>query len=261
MRGINILTNVAMGFISDSQMKFNEHELTTVRNAFQQLIAKRISREQAKQIIFSIIKSDEPFNRICTILETEYQPALPKPTEKITNLSRKKTRAWTINEDNRLYMAVCIYGPDNWNEIAPFVGNGRLRSQCSQRWIRVLDPMISKTAWTYEEDSMLLYYVNLFGEKSWMRVANQIGSRSDVQCRYRFHQLQKEISNCQNNSSFTNRKETNSEDQMFQQMSFPSPQESISLNDQIHPITNSFSIFQSNSLFESSIWLKDKYLF
>lgn len=260
MRGVHVLTNVAMGFINDSQMKYNDQELKTVRNAFQQFISKRINREQAKQIIFPIIKSEEPFNRICAILETEFQPAIPKPTEKTSNLSRKKTRAWTINEDNRLYMGVCIYGPDNWNEIAPFVGNGRLRSQCSQRWIRVLDPMISKTAWTYEEDSMLLYYVNIFGEKSWMRVANQIGSRSDVQCRYRFHQLQKEITNCQSNN-FANQNDIISEDQQSQQLSFPSPQESISLNEQMHPFTNSLGIFQSNSLFDSTIWLKEKFLF
>ena len=107
---------------------------------------------------------------------------------------------------------------------------------------------------------MLLYYVNIFGEKSWMRVANQIGSRSDVQCRYRFHQLQKEITNCQSNN-FENQNDIISEDQQSQQLSFPSPQESISLNEQMHPFTNSLGIFQSNSLFDSTIWLKEKFLF
>jgi hypothetical protein len=109
--------------------------------------------------------------------------------------SRNKTRPWMAEEDNRLLAGVRKFGlgpGSTWSAIAKFVGNGRSRSQCSQRWIRVLDPRISKAAWAPQEDKTLLALVALHGEKSWMRIATELLNRSDVQCRYRYAQLQKE---------------------------------------------------------------------
>ncbi|KAH0792956.1 Myb-like DNA-binding domain containing protein [Histomonas meleagridis] len=259
LRGASILVDVAMGFIIDTQLKFTDEELSTFREIFYQLITKKISREQARSRLLSICKVEDPYTRICAILDTEFQPIPPAPNDVVDNyVTRKKTRTWNINEDNRLYMGVCLFGPENWNEITPFVGNGRLRSQCSQRWLRVLDPKISKSAWSYEEDSMLIYLVNLFGEKSWMRVSNQIGTRSDVQCRYRYQQLQKEIKEAKGNGEVQKEKKISNEKDL---QNPPTNQTSnmqelqIPLNEPIPNITNSFGLFQSNSLFDSTIWL------
>lgn len=109
-----------------------------------------------------------------------------------TGKSRKKTRSWTNEEDQRLLMGVHLYGLENWTLVAQFVGNNRTRSMCSQRWIRVLDPKISKSHWTEDEDQQLLQMVQLYGEKSWMKIASKLGNRSDVQCRYHYQQLQRE---------------------------------------------------------------------
>lgn len=259
-RGAHILVDVAITLVDDAQLKYSEQEMRNLKNLFLQLITKKISQEQAKLSIVPLIKSEEPFNRICAILNTENQPIPSTPCDKLDSyLMRRKTRTWTINEDNRLYMGICLYGPESWSEITHYVGNGRLRSQCSQRWIRVLDPKISRSAWSYEEDNLLLYFVNIFGEKSWMRVSSQIGTRSDVQCRYRFQQLQKEMKGYRNNNTQTKQigfLESSSEIGRIQSIPSSKIQEiQIPLNEQMSSITNSFGIFQSNSFFDSPIWL------
>jgi hypothetical protein len=80
----------------------------------------------------------------------------------------------------------------DWIAIANFVGNSRTKSQCHQRWTRGLDPNITKTKWTHEQDSRLLMIVQIFGSKSWSKVSSELGNRCDVQCRYRYRQLMKD---------------------------------------------------------------------
>jgi hypothetical protein len=58
-----------------------------------------------------------------------------------------------------------------------------------QRWSRGLNPSISKSPWSAEEDAKLLTLVTKLGTKSWTRIASDLGKRCDVQCRYRFKQL------------------------------------------------------------------------
>jgi hypothetical protein len=73
------------------------------------------------------------------------------------------------------------------------VGNSRTRSQCSQRWQRGLDPRISRRPWAREEGTALARAVAICGEKAWIRVSQELGNRSDVQCRYRYSQIRKGI--------------------------------------------------------------------
>jgi hypothetical protein len=135
--------------------------------------------------------------RIQQILSVPDEP-LPDPTSSELASAhrttiRDKRRCWTIHEDNRLLAGIRRFGMESaWSTIADFVGSGRTRSQCSQRWIRVLDPRISKAEWTDEEDKRLLELVVIYGEKAWMKVADQKGDRSDVQCRYRYLHLEAE---------------------------------------------------------------------
>jgi hypothetical protein len=137
--------------------------------------------------------------RLREILSVAPEP-LPEPRQigrprADARASRCRTRSWVCEEDNRLLAGVRRFGlgPDPpWSAIAAFVGNGRTRSQCSQRWIRVLDPRISRAPWTLAEDRALLRLIDAHGQKSWMKIATEIGNRSDVQCRYRYAQLQRE---------------------------------------------------------------------
>jgi len=102
---------------------------------------------------------------------------------------RNKAHKWSLDEDKLLLDAVFMYGIDKWTAVAKFVGNKRTKSQCSQRWNRVISPSISRENWKKEEDELLMKLVEELGEKSWKRISQQMGSRSDTQCRYRFKQL------------------------------------------------------------------------
>jgi hypothetical protein len=106
--------------------------------------------------------------------------------------ARKKSRSWTPYEDSRLVAGIYRYGADNWTSICRFVGNGRTRSQCAQRWQRGLDPRLSKDHWSCREEIYLTQLVQYYGDKSWTQIASKMGNRSDVQCRYHYKQMQKE---------------------------------------------------------------------
>jgi hypothetical protein len=125
------------------------------------------------------------------ILEVPEEPLPGNSEEIVEGCLRHKTKQWTAVEDARLLAGIRKHGLENWSSVARFVGSGRSRSQCSQRWQRGLDPRISRSPWTAREDTILRSLVAQYGEKSWIRVSTELWNRSDVQCRYRYMQLQK----------------------------------------------------------------------
>lgn len=116
---------------------------------------------------------------------------VPLPCEASEDDSKKKSRSWSQVEDTRLLAGIYRNGLDNWSTVAMFVGNGRTRAQCAQRWSRGLNPRISRDTWTQEQETMLMQYVAMFGDKAWTKIATLLGNRSDVQCRYHYMQLAK----------------------------------------------------------------------
>jgi hypothetical protein len=143
-----------------------------------------------------IFPCDSALDFLRNVLTTEMKapPSPPEERDSDDN-SRKKTRSWTTSEDYRLIMGVHLYGENNWSEVSEFVGGGRTRSQCSQRWCRVIDPKISKEHWTTEEEKKLLQLVKKYGDKSWIKVAQEMNGRSDVQCRYKYKKLSSQHDN------------------------------------------------------------------
>ncbi|OHS99839.1 r2r3-MYB transcription factor [Tritrichomonas foetus] len=109
-----------------------------------------------------------------------------------SNRLHRRMKTWTPEEDESLINAITKYGSHNWSKIAEIVGNGRDRSQCLQRWSRGLNPKILKTKWSPEEDAKLLELVRKYGEKCWMKISIDIGTRCDSQCRYRYSKLYNE---------------------------------------------------------------------
>ena len=104
---------------------------------------------------------------------------------------RAKNRMWNRFEDARLFHGVQIYGTNAWSLVAQYVGNGRTRSQCSQRWSRGIDPSISRNKWTKAEMDKLMSLVAKYGDNNWVKIASEMGQRCDVQCRYRYKQIVK----------------------------------------------------------------------
>jgi hypothetical protein len=137
--------------------------------------------------------TDEPVQKVLGILQMPPDPipCFPGSIGARPGALRQKSHTWTAYEDQRLIAGIHKYGLDNWHDVAEFIGNGRTRSQCAQRWNRSLNPHIFKGPWTAQQEEQLISLVKKYGEKAWKKIASEFGNRSDVQCRYHYQQIQR----------------------------------------------------------------------
>jgi len=198
----NPLLHVAISYFRETNPNISLKDFEIVKRAFEMFLKGDVDYSNCKSYISKYSDSSESLDRIKAVLEVGNSPIPSNDKEDDDShpeSSRKKANPWTTYEDQRLLAGVHKYGIDNWAMISLFVGNSRTRSQCAQRWNRVLDPRISKEQWSKEEDIKLINLVSLHGEKGWTQIAAGMGNRSDVQCRYHFSQIQKESKNYKNN--------------------------------------------------------------
>jgi hypothetical protein len=99
------------------------------------------------------------------------------------NPQRKSTR-WTYAEDQQLKALVKEQGPGRWTAIAAKLP-GRTAKDCQLHWRRCLDPRISRSSWTIEEDEKLKLLVSRHGRR-WALISKLMGNRSDIQCMHRW---------------------------------------------------------------------------
>lgn len=88
-----------------------------------------------------------------------------------------KKGPWTKDEDAKVIELVQKYGPKRWSLIAKHL-RGRLGKQCRERWHNHLNPDIKKTAWSENEDAILLDLHSKMGNK-WAEMAKFLPGRSD----------------------------------------------------------------------------------
>lgn len=94
---------------------------------------------------------------------------------------------WTKEEDEQLKILVQKIGSVNWTLIASQM-NTRNSKQCRERWINVLSPDIKCEKWTSEEDSLILQYSQIHGNK-WADVSKLLKGRSPNAVKNRFRML------------------------------------------------------------------------
>ncbi|TFK41278.1 hypothetical protein BDQ12DRAFT_704016 [Crucibulum laeve] len=100
---------------------------------------------------------------------------------------RNVGRAWSEEEDKLLTDAVNKHGEqDNWKTIALSVP-GRTNKACRKRWLHSLSPTVKKSAWTAEEDKLLIDLFAKLGAK-WSNIARQIPGRTDDACSKRYRE-------------------------------------------------------------------------
>lgn len=191
------LVDVAMSYVKVAAPKVMEDETVKeeIRVAFEGYISGQTNGEAVAEILQQYAGNIQALERIEAILNTpETPPPLPRQdyTPDPFQPMRKKTRPWGINEDTRLLAGIHKFGLDNWISVAKFVGNGRTRAQCAQRWVRGLDPRISKDQWSPEDEDKLVSLISANENKGWTMIAAAMGNRSDVQCRYHFLQMQRD---------------------------------------------------------------------
>ena len=189
-----VLVDFAWNSLEIANGNMSESEKRHVIDTLSAFVMSRTTLSDCLAILSPLPEGVNVVHRLCDIMRTNSER--PRPSLAPQDLcsppsgKRKKAISWSVGDDNRLIMAVNMYGKDNWPLISRFVGGGRTRGQCSQRWSRVIDPKISKHPWTREDDERLCASVEKLGKKNWMRVAEAMGNRSDVQCRYRYGQLE-----------------------------------------------------------------------
>ena len=190
--GLDLMVDVAISYVDGFTSNLSDEMREVLSRAFSDYLHDIISYDACRQILIQQVGRDDALVQLNEIMTLPDEP-IPthEDSESFEGVStlRKKTRTWTALEDKRLLAGVMRYGLDNWQLVAHFVGNGRNRAQCSQRWARGLNPKISKKNWTPEDDRQLQELVNKYGDKSWTKIANILGNRSDVQCRYHYKQL------------------------------------------------------------------------
>jgi hypothetical protein len=103
---------------------------------------------------------------------------------KQTNPKRER---FSKAEDFKLMNLVQQYGNRNWNQIALQMDQRNAR-QCKDRWEGFLSPTINKSAWTIEEDILLIQKIKEFGTK-WKILTIFFPNRSDTSLKNRFHHL------------------------------------------------------------------------
>jgi hypothetical protein len=188
---------VAMQYVrSAANSPLQKRILDEVDMAFTDFLNRGAGRDGLSALLFRTIGGIQPLERIEAILATLELP-IPEADESTTYVAsdgvtqRRKTRPWTHKEDMRLLAGIHKEGMDNWVGVANFVGNGRTRAQCAQRWFRGLDPRICKDQWTSEEEEKLFKLLQDHGLKGWTAIASEMGNRSDVQCRYHYLQMKR----------------------------------------------------------------------
>lgn len=199
------LVEVGLSYILSFRSSTPQVVLTHLKSFLEKYISKQISYDECEREFLNTLGTTSPLEKVADILNISSDP-LPSTEENNheSNSKRKKTRPWTHYEDQRLLAAIHKFGNQNWARIAKFVGNNRTRSQAAQRWSRGLNPKISKDHWNRDEDLKLLRLVNMNRGKGWTTIANGMGNRSDVQCRYHYTQLQKDLTKPNNIKNFGN---------------------------------------------------------
>lgn len=188
------LVSVAVSYVKQAAPNvFNQLLADQMTEAFTAYLSGTLDQRSLSELLISTIGSTAPLEKINAILRVPDTPLMPQPVQRENaNSLRKKSRPWTPIEDNRLLAGMHRFGMDNWAAISTFVGNGRTRAQCAQRWFRGLDPRICKDQWTPEEEARLLALLRSGKNRGWTAIAMEMGNRSDVQCRYHFLQMQRD---------------------------------------------------------------------
>ena len=89
---------------------------------------------------------------------------------------RKKKVLWTPEEDEKLCALIEKLGSVSWTTISREMKT-RNSKQCRERWINVLSPDVNWEQWSSYEDTLILEYARVHGNK-WAQVSKLLNGRS-----------------------------------------------------------------------------------
>lgn len=188
------MSNAPKAYIQEHLLSEVPEELQRpVQIVLHKFIIDELKIDEARFALLAYIGDTKILDQLIEFLDV---PDIPPPYASNSRISfSKKMLSWNSTEDRRLIAGIHKFGLNDWKRISDFVGTGRNRTQCSQRWSRSLNPLINKSAWTESEDYKLQKAVFNFGVKSWTKVASEVPGRTDVQCRYRYSIIERDGTN------------------------------------------------------------------
>jgi hypothetical protein len=93
-----------------------------------------------------------------------------------SNLAVKGKGSWTAEEDKILREKRLLYGR-KWAKIASFLP-GRHGKQCRERYVNHLNPELTKSEWTDDEEAVLIAMRQVHGNR-WANISKELPGRSD----------------------------------------------------------------------------------
>jgi len=121
--------------------------------------------------------------------EDDYEHESASGGKKLKMEESAKTRRgpWTTEEDELLTNLVKRFGTKKWAIIAELVP-GRVGKQCRERWLNHLNANVKKTAWTDEEDDILVRAQQELGNR-WSAIARLLPGRPENSVKNRWNSL------------------------------------------------------------------------
>ena len=95
--------------------------------------------------------------------------------------------SWTVQEDEIITKFVTENGCKSWAKLATLLP-GRIGKQCRERWFNHLDPNISRSAWTPDEDRILYKLHEQFGNH-WSKISKFMPTRTDNMIKNRWYSV------------------------------------------------------------------------
>jgi hypothetical protein len=96
---------------------------------------------------------------------------------------------FTSGDDALLRSLIETHGTSDWHLISSHM-EGKNQRQCKERWINYLCPDLNTSAWTPDEDALLLQKYIELGTK-WVKIAMFFPHRTDAMVKNRFNKIQR----------------------------------------------------------------------
>jgi len=111
-----------------------------------------------------------------------------------------RRRTWTAEEDAKCFEAVQaqLTGLKNdeehidWRSVCVAMNRTRSTKQCRERWRLKLNPELSLSAWSEEEDKILISLQKTLGN-NWVGISKHIPGRSEHSCKSRWRGVLREM--------------------------------------------------------------------